>query len=230
MKNSIKGKKILITGITGFVGSNLAKRLSTLGASVYGISRSVENKRIKKLNILHYKSIQGLIEQLNVNICIHLAADSLVEKGQKKPYEVFTTNIQGTLNILESSRINKVEKIIIASTSHVYGKNKVPYFERYAARPSRPYETSKTCTDLIAQSYAETYKLPVLIPRFVNIYGPGDLNFGRLIPRTIKSVLLEKSPKMWGGDALRDYLYIDDAIDAYIALINLPKDKVKQNF
>ena len=222
---SFTNKNILITGITGFVGKNLAYELERLGASVYGISRTVNSDKILKANIIDYDRLDEFISDKEINICFHLAGESLVEMGQKDPYSVFQINTQGTLNIIESGRRHKLEKIIIASTAHVYGRNKVPYFEGYTPRPSRPYETSKACTDLIAQSYADTFNLPILIPRFVNIYGPGDLNFNRLIPKTIQSVLSNQPVHMWGGDGIRDYLYIDDAVDAYVklALVNLKK-------
>lgn len=224
--DSIEGKRVLITGVTGFVGKALEKRLGELGAKVFGISRSINNdKKNLRANILDYSTINNFIIDSKIQICFHLASESLVEAGQKDPYLTFKINIEGTLNILESARKNNLEKIIIASTSHVYGKNKVPYLESYMPRPTRPYETSKACTDIMAQSYAESFYLPVLIPRFVNIYGPGDLNFQRLIPKTIKSVLGGLSPTMWGGEAIRDYLFIDDAIDAYLLLakINISK-------
>lgn len=229
-----RNKNVLITGIGGFVGSALSKRLAVLGANVYGISKSdphihtaLRIKKILKANIVDYTTLSAFIKDSKINICFHLAGESLVESGQKNPYSTYKVNIEGTLNILESALKHNMEKIIIASTSHVYGKNKVPYFESYMPRPTRPYETSKACTDLIAQSYAETFNMPVLIPRFVNIYGPSDLNFDRLIPKTIKSVLSNKSPKMWGGDILRDYLFIEDAIEAYLMLAELDIRKIK---
>lgn len=227
--NSIKGKKILITGITGFIGNNLAKRLSKSGAIVYGISKTKKGKNILKSNILDYAKINRFIKESKIDSCIHLAGEALVELGQKYPYNVFKTNIVGTLNTLEAGRKNKLEKIIIASTSHVYGKNTVPYFERYTPKPSRPYETSKACADLVAQSYADSYSLPVLIPRFVNVYGPGDMNFDRLIPKTVRQVLQNKTPLMWGGDALRNYLFIEDAIDAYICLLKVDISEIGKN-
>lgn len=229
MSNSLKNKKILITGITGFVGSHLTRALKAIGADVYGIAKSGKSKRILKGSILDYSIIDAFIKDHKITICFHLAGESLVESGQKDPYNVFRINTEGTLNVLEIARKRNLERIIIASTSHVYGRNRVPYFEGYIPRPSRPYETSKACTDLIAQSYALSFSLPVLIPRFVNIYGPGDLNFTRLVPKTIRSVLLAKSPKMWGGDAIRDYLYIDDAIDAYIRLGSIDLSKIDNN-
>lgn len=230
--NYFKNKKILITGISGFIGGSLAKKLKALDAYIYGISRSKSSRNILKTSILDYSIINSFIKDKKIDICFHLAAESLVELGQKDPYLTFKINTEGTLNILESARKNNLEKIIIASTSHVYGNNRVPYYEGYIPRPSRPYETSKTCVDLIAQSYANTYNLPVLIPRFVNIYGPGDLNFNRIIPGTIKSVINNQNPKMWGGDVVRDYLYIDDAVNAYLKLAskNIPKAEKNKIF
>jgi len=227
----LKNKKILITGITGFVGSHLASKLTELGADVYGLSRKKsQTKNIYCIDILDYSKLKSIFTSLDIDICFHLAGESLVEIGQTHPYETFKINIEGTLNILEICRIQKIEKIIVASTAHVYGRNSLPYYEGYAPQPSRPYETSKTCTDLIAQSYAKTFNLPVLIPRFVNIYGPGDMNFSRLIPKTIKTVLLNKSPSMWGnGNILRDYLYIDDAIKAYLKLLTVNFEKIDNN-
>ena len=228
-KNYFSNKNILITGITGFVGSHLAKKLSILDANVFGLSKRATGKQMVKASILDYSIIDGVIKNNNITICFHLAGEALVEEGQKDPYHTFKVNIEGTLNILECSRINKLEKVIIASTSHVYGNNKVPYLEKYIPKPSRPYETSKTCTDLIAQSYADTFNLPVLIPRFVNIFGPGDLNFTRLIPRTMRNIIQKENPTMWSGVAVRDYLYIDDAISAYTKLAESDINKIDGN-
>lgn len=224
-----RNKRVLITGHTGFIGSHLKKKLEGLGANVFGVSRSATGKNSFKANISEFKTIDKIIQDCKIEICYHLAAEALVESGQSDPYYTFKNNIDGALNILESARKNNLEKVIIASTSHVYGDHKPPYLERFPPRPSRPYETSKTCIDLIAQSYANTFNLPVLIPRFVNTYGPGDLNFNRLIPKTIKSVLHNKPPEMWGGGARRDYLYIDDVIHAYLLLGQMPIGKIGKN-
>jgi len=230
MESNLKNKRVLITGITGFVGKALSNRLTSLGAIVYGISRSVKSDaKNLSVDILDYSKISKFIKGSNIEICFHLASAALVEEGQIHPYETFKINTEGTLNILESARSNKLEKVIIASTSHVYGENKTPYLESYTPKPTRPYETSKACTDIIAQSYAASFNLPVLIPRFVNIYGPGDLNFQRLIPKTIKSILENSEPKMWGGEVVRDYLFIDDAIDAYVKLATLDIENVVGN-
>lgn len=225
----LKNKRVLVTGSTGFVGSHLLKRLELEGVKVFQLSRVKTGSGILKGNIVDYSGLEAFVTSNNIQACIHLAAESLVELGQEDPYKTFKTNIDGTLNVLEVARKYRLERVIVASTAHVYGDNKLPYVEKYTPRPSRPYETSKACTDLIAQSYADTFQLPVLIPRFVNIYGPGDLNFSRLIPKTIKSVLHNKSPEMWGGESIRDYVYIDDVISAYLELLCVPLDNIKGN-
>lgn len=222
-------KNVLITGIHGFVGSHLAVELKKRGANVWGISRTIDEKNIVKANIIDYSGVNQIIREKKINICFHLAAESFVELGQEDPYQTFKINTLGTLNILESTRINKLEKLIIASTAHVYGKNKLPFKEEYPARPTRPYETSKTCIDLIAQSYADTFNLPVLIARCCNIYGPGDTNINRLIPKTIVNVLKDMQPEMWGGKVVREYLYIDDAVEGYIKLAEIPITQVGKN-
>lgn len=224
-----KGKTVLITGMQGFVGSHLAKALEKKGATVWGISRTVKKGNILKANIIEYSKIDEIIKKKKIAICFHLAAESIVESGQEDPYQTLKINTLGTLNILECARKNNLEKVIIASTVHVYGDNPLPFKEEYTPRPTRPYETSKTCLDLIAQSYIETFDLPVLISRFCNIYGPGDKNFNRLIPKTIKSVLNNDRPLMWGGKSLRDYLYIDDVISAYLKLAEVSTPSVGKN-
>lgn len=227
--NYFKDKRVLITGVSGFVGSSLANKLRSIGAKVHGLTRSEENENYLKGDILNFLQLNSFIKNKKIQICYHLGGKSLVEDGQKNPYETFKVNTEGTLNVLESSRKNNLERVIIASTTHVYGDNKPPFLEDYTPKPTRPYETSKACTDLIAQSYAETFNLPILIPRFVNIYGPGDLNFSRLIPKTIKFVLSGISPQMWGGEAIREYLFIDDAIEAYLKLGSLDLGLVGKN-
>lgn len=227
--DTIKNKNILITGVTGFVGKHLENKLLALEANVFGISHNEKNKKYITADVTDLVALEKIIKNKKIDICFHLAGESLVESGQTDPYKTFQINTLGTLNILELGRKYHLEKIIIASTSHVYGENRLPYYEGYSPRPSRPYETSKTCTDLIAQSYANTFNLPVLIPRFVNIYGPGDVNFTRLIPKTIRNILHDENPTMWGGGAIRDYLFISDAINAYILLAQIPIKSVGKN-
>ncbi|MCB9813615.1 MAG: NAD(P)-dependent oxidoreductase [Pseudomonadales bacterium] len=216
--SKIRNKNILITGITGFIGLNLSKKLKEMGANVFGISRTSQVDNIYKINLDDFDSLDDFIKAKKISICFHLAGESLVESGYEDPLNTFKTNITKTLNVLESARKNHLDKIIISSTAHVYGALSSPCTENDNPRPSRPYETSKLCTDLISQSYANTFGLPIFVPRLVNIYGPGDNNFRRLIPNTIRNILLDKNPQMWGGKAIRDYLFIDDAVNAYVSL------------
>ncbi len=236
-----KGKPVLVTGANGFVGSNLTKKLISKEARVYtfGSSSSIDNPLLDKKTLGKVKkhgtgriedlsTIYNFIKDHHIKIIFHLAAQSLVEIGQESPIKTFEVNIQGTWNILEASRINRVDKVIIASTAHVYGNNnKVPYKEHYFPQPSRPYETSKACADLLAQSFADSYDLDVEIPRFVNIYGPGDFNFSRLIPKVIKAILKEEELKFWDEGTIRDFLFIRDVIEAYLSLAekDLPRGR-----
>jgi CDP-glucose 4,6-dehydratase len=223
-KNFWKFKKVIVTGSTGFVGAHLVSFLKDQGADIIGLSRKDKQH---SGDVSKMESIRKYFS--NVFAVFHLASDALVETGQEKPYQTLKNTILGALNILELSRIHKVQKIIIASTSQVYGSSDEKFSESDNPKPTRPYETSKTCVDIIAQSYADSFGLPVLIPRFTNIYGPGDLHFDRLIPKTIKSILDHKNPTMWGGYAKRSYLYIDDAVRAYDTLGRLSLNEMEKN-
>ncbi len=227
-----RNKPVLITGASGFIGRHLALELSTIGAKIFTLGPHMVDLKLKTKQstgtVEDFNQVNDIIKKNNIKVIFHLAAQPLVEVGQTNPLKTFEVNIQGTWNVLEAARENQVEKVIVASTVHVYGDNpKVPYKEEYFPQPSRPYETSKACADLLAQVYADTYNLPVEIPRFVNIYGPGDINFSRLIPKVIKNILEDKSPEIWDIGSIRDFLYIDDAIRAYLILAekDLPKTK-----
>ncbi len=229
-KNFWTNKHVLITGARGFIGLHLSRYLTSLGAVVVGVSRHGD----KKINTLscdatNRHDLNKIFAKIPFFACYHLASNALVEQGKMSPYETTKNNILSALNILELCRHYKTRRLIIASTVHVYGNSSTPYLEEYPPRPSRPYETSKTCVDIMAQSYADTYNLPVLIPRFVNIYGPGDLHFDRIIPKTIKEIYTKKILTRWGGTAVREYLYIDDAIRAYDSLAKIEDHQIEKN-
>ncbi len=241
MPNDNKNKTVLVTGATGFIGSHLSLALARKGRIVVGFSRSLKKPFNSRLfpsglfiqiqgDIRSRRLLESIFKRFRPEYCFHLAAKATVEGGQMDPVSTYDVNINGAINILELSRCYKLEKVIIASTSHVYGDNpNVPYKEEYFPQPSRPYETSKTCVDLIAQSYANTFGMNVEIPRFVNIYGPGDTNFTRIIPKIMNQVIIDEKVEIWGGDAIRDYLYIDDAISGYLCLLkknNVTKNKI----
>lgn len=223
-------KRVLITGSGGFIGSHLLTYFKKRHAKVLGIIRAkkISNHEIS-IDLADKDKVFNAVNTFKPDAVFHLASEALVETGQLHPYETFHNNIVSTLNILEAGRILRVPRIIIASTVHVYGRAPMPYTEDEPARPSRPYETSKTSADLIAQSYADNYDLPVLIPRFVNIYGPGDANLARIIPKTMQSVVHNEQPVLWGGGAKRDYLYIDDALRAYDLLGKISDRQIDRN-
>ncbi len=227
--NFWKGKKVLVTGAGGFLGVSLTAKLKHEGARVIAVSRTATSSDIVVADVMSRHQLETFFSTSDLFACFHLAGEALVEQGKESPYATFKSNIVGTLNVLELGRIYRIPRIIISSTAHVYGDAKPPTSESVPPRPSRPYETSKTCADLIAQSYADSYHLPVLIPRFVNIYGPGDRNFSRLIPKTIRSVLSGQKPTLWGGAVRRDFLFVDDAIRAFIKLSQIRDSIIEKN-
>ena len=234
-KNFWYKKKVLITGIDGFVGSNLAKKLLNLQANIYGIVQK-KNKRsllyFEKLNNkcklfkgdLTNQKFTSKILKNNFEIIFHLAAQVEVGVANKGPYKTWESNIRGTYTILDNLIGNKkIKSIILASSDKSYGtypKSLLPYKETYSSRAVYPYDVSKACADMIGQSYAsELFKLPIITTRFSNIYGPGQLHFSALIPDIMKSIILNKRfiPRGDGSD-LRDYVYINDIVDLYLLL------------
>lgn len=213
-----KNKKVLITGADGFVGSNLDSALTKMGAKVISFPYDIRK----------YAKVREVVNTVRPDMVYHLAAQPLTSIGKSSPLSTFEVNIKGTWNVLEACRINTPGKIIIASTAHVYGDNpNLPYKEEYYPQPSRPYETSKASADLLSQSYADTYSLPVEICRMVNLYGPGDKNTSRIFPGIISKLLKGENPEIFDVGIIRDFLYITDAVDAYmkVAEADLPNTK-----
>lgn len=224
------GKSVYITGATGFVGSALVAYLSASGAMLRVLARRpVVGQLTDVIPITDRDLVYSALKQAKPDVVYHLAAEALVETGEEHPYDTFVTNFQSTLNVLESCRRLSVPRIVLASTVHVYGRTAVPISEEEPPRPSRPYETSKTCADIIAQSYADTFDLPVVIGRFCNIYGPGDRHPSRIVPKVIRQVVSGRPAHIWGGGAIREYLYVDDAIRAYALLGKMDSTKLERN-
>lgn len=232
IKKFWNNKRVFITGGSGFIGQALSKRLSELGARVYVLHKTgdkpgllskdqplLKNQTIIEGEICDTRFIDNLFKKNDFEICFHLAAKPLVLEGKENesPLSTFEVNIMGTLNILEAVRRHKIQGLVVASTAHVYGESKLPFLERYLPQPSSPYETSKACADILAQTYNKYYKLPVAIARFVNIYGPGDSN-KRIIPKTIQLILQNQSPELYDVETKRSYLHIDDAVNGYVTL------------
>lgn len=234
------GKRVLITGGDGFVAANLAKALVQLNANVVVVvrhQRPVSTLKLLSLNdatpdieysdLSNFTQVQRLCDRHQTDTIFHLAASAIVRDASNSPASTFENNITPTLNLLETARINKIPRVLIASSDKSYGDHadagdpeKIPYREGYALRGLDVYSASKVCADMISQSYAFQFKLPMLILRPCNIYGPGDLNFTRLIPRTILRLFLGSTPVINEGNSkvLREYIYIDDLVEAYIYL------------
>jgi CDP-glucose 4,6-dehydratase len=141
--------------------------------------------------------------------------------ANRNPLSTFESNIKGTWCVLEASRrVPTVRRIVVASSDKAYGtQEKLPYDENAPLKGDHPYDVSKSCTDLLSLMYYNTYKLPVCITRCGNFYGPGDLNFNRIIPGTIRSVLNNKRPIIRSdGSNIRDYFYVKDGAFAYMHL------------
>src|SRR6185503_4744800 len=153
----------------------------------------------------------------------HLAAQTIVGVAHRNPFTTFEANVRGTYNLLEACRIHAslVRGVIVASSDKAYGEvDALPYVETMPLRGRRPYEVYKSCTDLIAASYCHSYGVPVTIARCGNIYGGGDLNWSRIVPGTIRSLLRGEQPVIRSdGTFLRDYLHVDDVADAYLSLL-----------
>lgn len=226
-------KNVFITGGTGFLGSYLVKKLVNYGANVTILVRDYipqsniyRGEEYKKVNVVHgtledYLLIERTLGEYEIDTVFHLAAQAIVGVANRNPLGTFKSNIEGTWNILEAARKSPlIKRVIVASSDKAYGdQEKLPYDENMPLQGKHPYDVSKSCADLIAQTYYETYKLPVCITRCGNLYGGGDLNFNRIIPQCIQSILNNKAPVIRSdGSFIRDYFYIEDAVDAYINL------------
>ncbi|MCK9265616.1 GDP-mannose 4,6-dehydratase [bacterium] len=227
-----KDKKVLITGYEGFVGSHLTKKLLSLGADVFGIDIITERKEtiltqkdlaqitIIKASVSEYKIVENIIKENKIQVVFHLAAEAIVGECLKKPLNAFSSNIKGTWNILEVCRqSDTVNCVITASSDKAYGEQQLPYKEDSPLKGQHPYDVSKSCADLLSQSYFQTYDLPVAITRCGNIYGPGDYNFSRIVPDAVRCAILSREFLIRSnGLFTRDYIFIDDIVEGYIML------------
>lgn len=241
-----KDKTIFITGISGFVGSNLAKNLVKNGANVVGLTQSQKTDSLlfyekidKKVNLIFgsitdKELLNKIFNKYKIEICFHLAAQVEVGSAAANPFNTWETNVRGTYTLLEVIRENKknIKSVVVASTDKAYGDypmSKLPYKENYELKADFPYDTSKACADMITKSYTKRiFNLPIITTRFANIYGPGQLNFTAIIPDSIRSCIKNKKFIMRSdGEAIRDFIYIDDIVDLYkllsFNLYNNPK-------
>ena len=165
--------------------------------------------------------MERALNEYEIDTVFHLAAQTIVGTANRNPLSTFESNIKGTWCVLEACRrVSTVTRIVIASSDKAYGEQEeLPYQETSPLKACHPYDVSKSCADLIACAYYRTYKLPVCVTRCGNFYGPGDLNFNRIVPGTIRSVLNNESPIIRSdGTFIRDYFYVKDAALAYMHL------------
>jgi CDP-glucose 4,6-dehydratase len=220
----------LVTGASGLVGTWLVQRLSNLKADVVCLVRDwvpqselvraglVERLKVVRGDVCDQALLERVLGEYEIQTVIHLAAQTIVGIANRNPVSTFQTNIGGTWALLEACRRSpKVEQIVLASSDKAYGEQpKLPYDERMPLEGRHPYDVSKSCADLIAQSYFSTYGLPVAITRCGNFFGGGDLNWNRIVPGTIRSVLRRQRPIIRSdGLFVRDYFYVEDGAAAY---------------
>ena len=226
-------RPVLVTGCTGFLGSWLTIALVDAGAQVIGLirdeiphshlRRSGYHARIAAVrgDVTDYALVERTLNEYEIESVFHLAAQTIVTIANRAPLSTFDTNIKGTWTVLEAARRSPtVGRILVASSDKAYGpQTDLPYTEDMQLQGCHPYDVSKACADLIAQAYAETYRMPVAVTRCANLFGGGDLNWNRIVPGTIRSALRGERPIVRSdGSPLRDYLYVQDAVRAYITL------------
>ena len=227
-------RSVLVTGATGMVGSALCARLLSEGARVVGFvsdtdpsselirSGSIDSMVVFSGRLERYEDVERAVNNSEVDTVIHLGAQPIVGAAARAPRHTFETNIQGTWNVLDACRLigSRVQRVVVASSDKAYGAQpRLPYLEDMPLAGVQPYEVSKSCTDLIALSYAKTYCVPVAVARCGNIYGPGDLNWNRIVPGTMRSLIRGEQPVIRSdGSLIRDYLHVDDVTNAYLTL------------
>lgn len=233
MKGFWLDRPTLVTGATGLVGGWLVRRLLAQGASVVCLVRDavprselyraglVEDVAVARGDVCDQALIERVLGEYEIDTVMHLAAQTIVPVANRNPVSTLATNITGTFTVLEAARRSPaVKQVIIASSDKAYGDQpELPYRETTPLRGRHPYDVSKTCADLISQAYAATYDTPVAITRCGNFYGGGDLNWSRVVPGTIRSVLRGERPVIRSdGRFIRDYLHVEDGAAAYMIL------------
>jgi len=235
----------LVTGAHGFVASHLAKALLERGDAVRVLDRpdprlaDIGGPRRSALDLLGLRDEVELAEGdlrdaeavsaavAGCDSVFHLAAQTIVGVARDSPVATFEVNVRGAWNVFEACREHGVERVVFASSDKAYGASlQLPYREDFPLRAAYPYDASKAAADIIARSYACAYGVPLAVTRFANIYGGGDLNFSRLIPETVIAVLDGRPPLIRSdGSPERDFLHVDDAVSAYLAIAGALDDE-----
>jgi CDP-glucose 4,6-dehydratase len=228
-----KDRPVFVTGATGLVGGWLIKRLLAAGAEIVCLVRDwvpqcelvrsgdIERVKVVRGDICDQALLERVLGEYEINSVFHLAAQTIVGIANRNPVSTFEANIQGTWALLEACRRSpSVKQIVVASSDKAYGDQQIlPYDETSPLQGRHPYDVSKSCADLIAQTYAHTYKLPVAVTRCGNFYGGGDLNWTRIVPGTIRSAIRNERPVIRSdGLFVRDYFYVEDGAAAYMLL------------
>jgi CDP-glucose 4,6-dehydratase len=244
--NFWNGKKVFVTGATGVIGLNLVNQLVESQAEVVALVRDTVPKTrllgnwldgesgvsLVRGDLLDYDLVLRSLAEYEIEYIFHLGAQTIVNVGNRSPLTTFRSNIEGTWNLLEAARVlesysSSLKAFCVASSDKAYGSSPVlPYVEDMPLRGEHPYDVSKSCTDLLAQSYAKTYDLPITIARMGNIYGYGDLNFNRIIPGTIRNILENKPVELRSdGTPIREYFFVLDAVSAYLTMAEVSQKK-----
>lgn len=228
-----RDRPTLVTGATGLVGAWTVRRLVALKADVVCLVRDwvpqselvrgglLDQVRVVRGDVRQQHLIERVLGEYEVDTVLHLAAQTIVGIANRNPVSTFEANIQGTWALLEACRRSPlVKQIVLASSDKAYGRaDTLPYDETTPLKGEHPYDVSKACADLIAKAYSVTYGLPVAITRCGNFYGGGDLNWNRVVPGTIRSVLRGQRPVIRSdGTFVRDYFYVEDGAAAYTLL------------
>jgi CDP-glucose 4,6-dehydratase len=225
-------RNVAVTGATGFLGSHLVNMLVGAGADVVVLVRDKVPPTAITANwdgqvsevsgaVEDQATVERMLGEYDVSCLFHLAAQTQVEVANRNPASTFEANVAGTWSVLEASRRSPlIEAVVLASSDKAYGaQDQLPYTEDMQLRATHPYDVSKACADLLGQSYATTFGVPVAITRCGNFFGPGDTNWRRLVPGVVRDILEERRPIIRSdGSPTRDYLYVVDGALSYLQL------------
>jgi CDP-glucose 4,6-dehydratase len=228
-----RDRPVFVTGASGLLGSWLVRRLLRAGADVVCLVRDwvpqselvrgglLDNVKVVRGDVCDRETVERALGEYEIDTVIHLAAQTIVGIANRNPVSTFESNIAGTWTLLEACRRSPtIKSIVVASSDKAYGEHEqLPYNEDAPLVGRHPYDVSKSCADLIAQAYAATYDLAVAVTRCGNLYGGGDLNWNRIVPGTIRSVLRGQRPVVRSdGQFVRDYFYVEDGAAANMTL------------
>jgi len=227
----LSGHSVVVTGAYGLLGSWLVRALLQNGASVVVLRRDDAQSPLALMDLERHCAVvhgdigtDGLITralaEYEIDSVFHLAAQTIVPTANRSPVSTFETNIRGTWQVLEACRQHGAERVVVASSDKAYGPHaELPYREDFALQPVFPYDVSKAAADLLARSYWHTWGVPVAVTRFANLFGGGDFNRSRLVPEAVQAALAGRAPVIRSdGSPERDFLYVDDAVAAYLSI------------